>query len=106
MVANKGAEAEKEYQERQQKRLQRKKKEILHSLPIPPADRAKREHEAEEHRRFEDALGQFKVTRNAAHYITQIRKQVEDIVVEWNYTRDGDNYITAVETRVKMEREA
>lgn len=104
MDTNKGAEAEEEYQERQQKKLMEKRKKRLHSLPISEADRAKREHEAEEHRRFEDAFGQYKITRNAAHYITQIRKQVEDIVVERNYTRDGDNYITAVDTRLKIER--
>ena len=83
---------------------QRRKK--LHSLPITDADRAKREHDAEEHRRFEDAFGNYKITRNAEHYITQIRKQVEDIVVERDYTRDADNYITAVETRLKIERRA
>lgn len=82
------------------------KKEPLHSIPISAEERTKREHEAEEHRRFTDAFGNYRITRNAEHYITQIRKQVEDVVVECNYTRDTDNYITEVGTKLKIERKA
>jgi len=99
-------QAAKELFRTQKKHEKTQRKEQLHSLPISSEERAKREHEAAEHKRFEDAFGQYKITRNAAHYITQIRKQVEDIVVERNYTRDEDNYITAVETKLKIERKA
>jgi len=91
---------------RLRKKLPKQKKDQLHSIPISTEDRARREHEAEEHRRFKDAFGNYKITRNTDHYITQIRKQVEDVVVEVNYTRDGDHYITALETRLKIERKA
>ncbi len=84
----------------------KEKKEPLHSIPISTEERTKREHNAEEHRRFTDAFGNYKITRNTEHYITQIRKQVEDVVVERDYERDASNYIITAETRLKIERKA
>lgn len=85
---------------------EKKKKSVLHSLPIPAEERDKREHEAEEQRRFTDMPGAFKITRNGDGYITQIRKQVEDVVMETLYTRDSDNYITGILSRLKKETKA
>lgn len=83
-----------------------KEKVVLHSLPITTEERNKREHEAEEQRRFSDMPGHFMVTRNGDGYITGIRKQVEDVVLETTYTRDVDNYIIEVLSRLKKETKA
>lgn len=83
-----------------------KEKKVLHSLPISEEERAKREHEVEEQRRFVDMPGTFKITRNVDHFITKIRKQVEDIVLEETYTRDANDYIIGIESRIKKETKA
>jgi len=89
-----------------QEEKSKKQKKPLHSLPIMEEDRAKREHEVEEQRRFTDMPGTFKITRNATHFIIEIRKQVEDIVLEETYTRDSDNYIIGIESRIRKETKA
>jgi len=75
-------------------------------LPITVEERNKREHEAEEQRRFSDMPGHFKITRNNDGYITEIRKQVEDVVLETTYTRDTDNYTIEVVSRLRKETKA
>jgi len=85
---------------------EKKYEKVLHSLPIPVDERFRREHEAEEQRRFRDMPGTYKITRNASGYIIEIRKQVEDVVLEYTYTRDANNYVTAIESRLKKETKA
>lgn len=85
---------------------EKNKTELLHSLPITNEERDKREHEAEEQRRFTDIPGTFSITRNGDGYIMEIRKQVEDVVMETIYTRDTDNYITGIVSRLKKENRA
>ena len=88
------------------KKKPKKPENVFHSLPISEEERAKREHEVEEQRRFIDMPGTFKITRNTEHFITEIRKQVEDIVLEETYTRDVDDYIIGIESRIKKETKA
>lgn len=77
-----------------------------HSLPISDADRAKREHEAAEHQRFEDVYGDLKITRDpTTHFITKVEKVAEDIVVERTYTRDSGDYVTDVATRIRIKKQ-
>ena len=88
------------------KKTKKNEKKVFHSLPISEDERAKREHEVEEQRRFVDMPGTFKITRNVDHFITEMRKQVEDIVLEETYTRDSDNYIIGIESRIRKETKA
>lgn len=77
-----------------------------HSLPISDADRAKREHDAAEHQRFEDVYGDLKITRDpTTHFITKVEKVAEDIVVERTYTRDSGDYITDVAIRIRIKKQ-
>lgn len=104
MTFEKQSEEQEEYLKRQRGRRDPRGWKKLHSLPISEADRAKREHEAAEHQRFEDVYGDLKITRDSDNYVVKTEKLAEDIVVERTYSRDENHYVVGVAVRIRKKK--